>query len=438
MLLLLACARPVTLSAVEITEDSDVATMLWVTWAQDRDADAVWLEFTADGTTHASPARALTAGDQAEVVLGLPSLTDVTIEVVADNRGTITRSAPQQATTGPLPDDLPEPVLGAWLSEQASDAGYLLGSFDADAGEAYSGPYWLFILDRQGRIVWYHPVEEGRMSMFPRLASDGSHIAYDNRNDFFGELEGNPSTIRRMTLDGTWTADVLTPGMGWAWDEMPDGTVLYDRNQATADVTIQEVAPDGTQRTVWDCVSWMADYDDDKENCYTNTVNYTPRTDSVLWSTYWGDYIVEVDRASGAVLRHIGARPDSWTISPEEAGIKLQHYPNYTPDGTLIVSTHIPGDETEQQRAWEYEIDDEARTLTAIWGYGEGQSAWAKYSGEAVRLESGGTLINYGTGGEIREVSLAGELLWQVSWGEGYTLGHTQLIDDLYALNDGG
>ncbi|MFT5686605.1 MAG: hypothetical protein ACI8RZ_007561, partial [Myxococcota bacterium] len=388
-------------------------------------------------TTHTSPARALSAGPGSEVILGLPSLTDVTVEVVAEHNGVTSRSAMQSATTGALPDDLPQPTLGTWLEGDTASEDYVLGSFDADAGEAYSGPYWLFILDRMGRIVWYHPVEEGRMSMFPRLARDGSHIAYDNRNDFFGELEGNPSTVRRMTLDGTWSTDVLTPGMGWTWDELPDSTVLYDRNQATPDVTIQEVAPDGTQTTLWDCGAWMAEYDDDKENCYTNTVNYSPQTDSIWWSTYWGDYIVEVDR-SGEVLRHIGARPDSWTIEPAEAGIELQHYPNFTPTGTLILSTHIPGDETEQQRAWEYEIDDEAKTFTAVWGYGEGEDAWAEYSGEAVRLEGGSTLINYGTGGEIREVSLAGELLWQVSWGEDYTLGHTQLIGDLYALNVGG
>ena len=72
-----------------------------------------------------------------------------------------------------------------------------------------------------------------------------------------------------------------------------------------------------------------------------------------------------------------------------------------------------------------------------MWGYGEGESAYAKYSGEAVRLESGSTLINYGTGGEIREVSLEGELLWQVSFGLDKTLGHTQLVGDLYGLNEG-
>ena len=49
----------------------------------------------------------------------------------------------------------------------------------------------------------------------------------------------------------------------------------------------------------------------------------------------------------------------------------------------------------------------------------------------------GNTLLNYGTGGEIREVDLQGEILWSLQWGDGKTLGHTQLVEDLYALNRG-
>ena len=79
----------------------------------------------------------------------------------------------------------------------------------------------------------------------------------------------------------------------------------------------------------------------------------------------------------------------------------------------------------------------ETGELTEIWSYGEGIDEYAYYSGEAYRLANGNTLLNYGTGGEIREVDPEGETVWSLQWGEDHTLGHTQLVGDLYALNRG-
>jgi hypothetical protein len=156
----------------------------------------------------------------------------------------------------------------------------------------------------------------------------------------------------------------------------------------------------------------------------------------VLWSTYWGDWIAEIDLGSGAPRWHAGALPEGWRIDPVEAALDLQHYPNFTPEGTLLVSTHIPGKEGEQ-RARELRLDDSQSTLTQVWSYGEGAEGWARYSGEAVRLANGNTLLNYGTGGEVREIGADGAIVWSLRWGDTRTLGHTQLVGDLYALNRG-
>ena len=268
-----------------------------------------------------------------------------------------------------------------------------------DGGESYTGPYWLFLVNRAGQVVWYHEVGFW-VTMFPRAAGHGGYVAFDRHSLL--DATGEYSTVTKMTLDGTRTEEIATPGLGWCWDETDDGSLLYDRNKGVAEVTIEELSPDGTSRTIWDCAAWQATWDPDKENCYTNTINWVPETDSILWSTYWGDWVAEVDRQSGDVLWHAGALPDGWTIDAD-AGFDLQHYPNYTPDGTLLVSTHVPGQD-EQQRAREFVVDHASQALTEVWAYGEGVEGYAQYSGEAVRLDNGNTLLNYGTGGEIREV----------------------------------
>ena len=63
------------------------------------------------------------------------------------------------------------------------------------------------------------------------------------------------------------------------------------------------------------------------------------------------------------------------------------------------------------------------------------------YKGEAQRLDNGNTLVNYGTGGVIREVTPGKETAWHVKWDADFSddhfnkmVGHTILIDDLYTL----
>ncbi len=432
----IGCAPPpVVISGVVVTPHEDVATLLWVDWAQDSDAEATWLEIElADGTVLESTHLTRGAGEHREVVLGAPADTDLVLRVVAENRGGESSSVDQAARTGSLPEELTLPVLGVWDAAAADPAGWVLGSVDVDGGTNYSGPYWLFIADRQGRIVWYRELGWD-MSMFPRVARDGTHIAWDAH--MFLEPTGADSRVERMTLDGTWSEVVATPGLGWTWDETDDGTVLYDRDRGVDTITLEQVAPDGSQRTLWDCGAWLAPVAGELEGCFTNTANWVPATDSVLWSTYWGDWVAELDRASGEVIWYAGAVDGGLAFDPAEAAFELQHYPNYTPDGTLLVSTHVPGQEGEQ-RAREFVVDVDGGVLTEVWAYGEGaEDYYAPYSGEAVRLASGNTLVNTGTGGEIREVDPAGTTVWSLAWEQEHTVGHTQLIGDLYAVNRG-
>ena len=79
-------------------------------------------------------------------------------------------------------------------------------------------------------------------------------------------------------------------------------------------------------------------------------------------------------------------------------------------------------------------------TIIEICSFGEGQSEWARWKGEAFRTSGGNTLVKYGTGGVIKEVTLDGATAWHVKWDADFDddinkmVGHNILINDLYAL----
>ena len=83
----------------------------------------------------------------------------------------------------------------------------------------------------------------------------------------------------------------------------------------------------------------------------------------------------------------------------------------------------------------EYDIDDDGQVLNQIWSFGVGEGVHARTAGEAHRLENGNTLHNYGSAGRLREVTDAGEVVWDVAWdhgGQNRLIGRSIFTDSLY------
>ena len=64
----------------------------------------------------------------------------------------------------------------------------------------YHTTFWLYIMDRMGRMVWYYSdAASNATSSFQRMAKDGGYIWIEKRP--FG---GNsPRSVLKRTLDGT-------------------------------------------------------------------------------------------------------------------------------------------------------------------------------------------------------------------------------------------
>ena len=419
-------------SNLTVTVHEEVATILRVSWTQDQDAEAGWLEFWVEGEEiQLSPETPRPVGPQSEVVLGVPADTGVTLRLVERVDGEEKATATLVQRTGPLPEGLPIPTLESWDPTLTHAAPWMLGS--VDAGDLwYSGPYWVWILDRQGRIVWYREVPDHRCTMFPRVSRDGTHIAWEESTWFTFETTTLPS-LERTTLDGTWQSPLEVPDLVYAWDELDDGSYLYDYIEGYEDNGISHLYPDGTTARLWSCSEWLGETAE-MWACDTNTVNWSPARDTVLWSMYAVGTVVELDRQTGQV-RHAWGRHGTEAVLPAEAAFDMQHYPNWTDDGTLLVSTHVLETDDVQQ-AREFTLDESTGTLSQVWNY-QGEDAYAIYAGEAARLDNGNTLVNYGTRGLIREITSDGQIAWSALFPGLQLVGHDTLVTDLYALNRG-
>jgi hypothetical protein len=346
--------------------------------------------------------------------------------------------------TGAIPSGMPKPMILAYDPALASSDRYLFGAVEDSAGGCTDGTcyyhytFWLYIMDRQGRMVWYYAdPASNSISAFPRVARDGEYIVFEKRP----ASGSSTATVVKMTLDGAYTETIQAPGLSDCFDVTSDGSLLYDTS-----AELRERTKAGTVRTIWSCRdAFGASY-----NCYSNTVSWNPADDTILMSFPDPNTVIQIDRKTGAVVGQYGQRAGSYAFSPSTWAFGFQHFPNITAAGTLIVSSHMPGYGTHETLAganqhafMEFEIDRANKRLVEKWIY-VGQE-WPRAKGMAIRLANGNTLGNFGEGGVIREITpdkqTAFQVKFDVATGSDFfnkMVCNNVFVDDLYALNGGG
>ncbi len=438
----------------------DVKTILIIRWTQATDTLSTYITYSFENDEWwDTPAAPRAAGEHEAVLLGVPEKTAVRFSVVTVSEaeaadaggpadGGVAESEVFHATTGELPARMPRPTLLRYLPDRTSKARWILGSVENTRSEDryYMGPFWIYILDRQGRIVWYYAdLMDNPCMTYPRLARDGSHL-YIEKRMFYSPGRYDPRVVR-MTLDYRRMEEIPVPGLDDCIDVTDDGGILYNEWALGTVARLRERRPDGEVRTIWDCNVWAANAGvlRGESYCYSNTVSWNPRDNTVLMSMPYLNTVVEIDRGTGRLVGQYGDVPGSFDFDPPEWELEFNHFPNITKEDTLLVSSHAPGhedkDEVGEHRFIEFEIDRENRRLVERWVYGEGMDEWPKFKGEAQRLEGGNTLVNYGTGGVIREVTPDKETVWHIKWDADFKddhfnkmVGHIIPLDDLYTL----
>ena len=441
-------------SGVTVTVSTKVTTILVVTWTQAIAADTTFLEFSFSGSSvMTSRAKPGPTGSHKDYVLGVPGSTAVTVRVVSRVGGTDYKTRDYMGTTGAVPSGMPKPTVSMFDATRASPERYMVGAVEnspntcTDDSCYFHSTWWLYILDRMGRVVWYYADGTSTdVSSFPQIARDGQYLFVEKRAF---STTGTPSVLK-MTLDReTYNTSVMVPDLSDGVDMTSDGSLLYDTEERTRpNSELRQMTRAGTVTTVWKCPSTGFN------NCYSNVVSWDPATDTVLLSFPEANRIAQIDRKTGALVATYGSTTGDYAFSPSPWNFVWQHFSNISPQGTLLVSSHLPqytkssAAGPNQHAFEEFTIDRTNKRLTRTWIYGDSTSdgpEWAASRGEAVRLSNGNTLINYGTGGVIREVTPSKQTVFYVKFditsSNDYfnkLVGHNFLLDDLYAINGGG
>lgn len=424
-------APPTTVAAANLawTLHEDVESLVYASWTQDGDAP-VHVEYSFDeGVWMSSPSFAGVAGENQQLLAGIPFDTAATWRVAIEGGEDYDGPAIQ---TGEFPDDMPEPALtvsdeSAWLP----GANYLLTSINEHRGGWTGGTYWTFILDRKARVVWAQYAPERNWTLYAQVALDGQGFYWDEATYWSDYDDGRDSKIHQTWLDEEIRV-FDTPGLHHAWVQLPDGTITWGSQDHGGGEALVERAPGQTDETVvWTCDNWPGS--DQERSCESNGIFYVEETDTYLYSFYTNNSIAEVDRATGETLWWAGEVRDGFEFSPSDAQFSWQHGITYTDTGTLLVSTEWPYNAREQTTVLaEYEVDRDAGTLTYVWG--SDSEVYASTNGDAWRLDNGNTLHMVGAASVIREVDPAGDDVWRVEFDDDYLLGRGEFIEDLYTL----
>lgn len=410
--------------------DEHMGSVIVLSWTQSGPADVHAVYSFDDGVRLSTPTRTFKAGDHRLLLLGVPFDTRVSWRLIA-NGAPVDGFATIQ--TGPLPEDAPTVDE---LSDDSDlwDAGtrWLLLSIAPDSGIHHA---WTLIVDRRGRVVWAHETPEGRTTFAPRPSFDGAEILIDY-NSWWSSFDGGAdSQVMRLDIEGEDLGHWDTPGLIHPYTQLADGRLAWSAAQGASEddgqvLVVQD--DDGQPTTLFDCDAFSAGLGGDI--CAANAVWWNPADGHFLYSLYTLNTIFELD-ADGTPLRWFGALAGSWGFADPDTQFWWQHGAQYLSDGHLLLSARR--DPTaEETVAREYALDEAHEQLDQVWSFGEGQGVYARILGEVRRLPNGDTLHNYGSANRIREVTADGEVVWEIHWGGGGTLGASWPLSDLYTFDD--
>lgn len=405
-----------------------IATVVHVRFSS-HEASVGYVEF---GPTKAlemkTPIGTTPATEHATSLLGLTADTVIYYRAVITVGGMEHRSGIAQIRTGDLPIGLPV-LTRVGDGHQGFTIMPILGRTTA-----------VTIINAEGKIVWYWTDERELQFYRARLSVDGKSLIYNAAN-----ISGAPSEMSelvRVSLDGKSQSSIPVPLLAHDFVEHADGTlaaiVFESRDFEGAPLLgnkILEIAPDGTQTTVWtswDCFDPAVDKSDAVAQGWTfaNALDYDATADVYYLSMRNFSSIARINRQTRAcewVLGRSGA-----TLTFPAGTPRFLHQHQFQVTGNRIVLMDNEGLGGNQSRVMEYELDLVAKTATQVWSYVTNPSVFTFVLGEPVRFPDGGTFINWSAAGQMQRLDPSGETVWKLNTAAGFIFGFHTLASSLY------
>lgn len=302
---------------------------------------------------------------------------------------------------------------------------------------------FLFIADRDGEYLWTLPLDPENQCPQVNLARDGRTLLY---NEFASDRNLDIGRVVRVDMQGRVVEEVDTPEAHHAFAELPDGTFAWlsvdlRSTDEWGDVVgdkVVERAPDGTLRDVFSTWDWLEPEENPNwdSGFYPQGWDWT-HGDSLFYDTDRDAYLVSfrnintvlmLDR-SGTILDTFGGETSSYRTVPDEASPNYPHGAHLLADGHLLLTSTAQFDGEMVTWASELEPDAEAGELREVWTYGRDAGLYAITLGGATRMSNGNTLVNWGAGGVLREVTPEGEVTWELATDLGEYFGRATFLE---------
>ncbi len=417
-LALAACAAP---SPPSITVSPTVGTVATAAWSDGSD-QASRIVVRQGGTDRL--ASDWQAPELAHVATLLGMHADTAYEAVAELEDG-TRSEPTVFSTSPLPVDVPEisvegePGWNGWL---------LTSIIGTDTGP--------LLIDRHGRVVWWHFATEAVRVSRARLRADGRGVWYgyaDSEATDDGGLSsvdwlGAPLEIIEAPA---FSHDLRVAADGsLSWIEF-DRRFLANGNPVWGNRLMNNDS--GAPAELWTTYdTWDPETVGrvDSQGYWTglNALDFDDQTGHYYLGSRGFAAIVELDPVSGTVVRQIGGPESDYEFPDERDGLERNHNFQLVESGILI---HDNRNVDVGSRAVELALDDEAGTATHRWSWQHEPPVYSFALGDVDRGLDGSTLITWSASGVIDDVGPDDVARASLSANLGTIFGFTERIEAL-------
>ncbi len=399
----IACVR--TLPDASVTVDTEVVTRALV----QLDAGEEITAHVTYGDADADEALWLSTPEQTGSALAFTVYLHAGLESAfrvegVDANGREVTGPLQTVTAGSLPSGVP--VFDTTIDVTVADLGPWLLTTGMSASPEDTA---VVITTTDGRTVWYWQPGDAVIpsARFDPATGTIYGTAFDLLNEGYGYLFNLPVA----------GGDLVTHPLTWAHHDavlLSDGTLTTCvsafaefEGESIAGDTLVEVAPDGTERTIWSAfdhltptvnIGWTISQFPNGEPDWThcNGIDYDEDQGAYYVSLWGPEQVVKIDRATGDTVWFLGG-PENQFDFGDDPGFGPQHAPEFH-GGRLHLFDNRDG---EGSRAVAYALDEAAMTATLDWSFEPADPQWALVLGDVSERADGSHLMSWGSGGDI-------------------------------------
>ena len=358
------------------------------------------------------------------------------------------QAAPARAGSAPgfrSRPDLKPPAVEVTRASGRTAEGYLFAAAKNGPGESYPAQDGPMILDGEGRLVWFRPVEaEERDAMDFKAQQyrgepvltwwEGVHAGY-GRGEYV-IADSSYREIRRLRAGNGYAGDhheFLLTSRGTAlvtiYHETPaDLSAAGGREE---DVVVDGIAQELDVETGEVLFEWHSlEHVDVAESYYELTpdleepydyfhINSVEEDgpDHLLVSARRTSTVYRIDRRTGEIAWRLGGKRSDFEMG-ENARFAFQHDARRQPDGTITLFDNKGEAMDEPSRGVRLRLDEGAMTAELVAEYAVPEDPFATYQANVQQLSNGNVFVGWGSAPFFSEHAKAGELLFEARFPE--------------------